>query len=88
MGWTIRYAARIRKEVERVDPVTRRRIRRFLEERLAGLEDPRSLGRPLAGGKDGLWRYRVGPYRIICQLEDQNLVVLVLRIGHRRDVYR
>jgi mRNA interferase RelE/StbE len=64
-------------------------ILHFLEERIQPLDDPRALGESLKGPKLGeYWKYRVGDYRIICKIEDERLVVLVLRIGHRRDIYR
>ncbi|HQL48254.1 MAG: Plasmid stabilization system protein [Acidobacteria bacterium ADurb.Bin340] len=87
--WTIVYLASVRKDIRRIDPVVRPRIRSFLEERVASLEDPRSLGEALKGSELGaFWKYRVGDYRIICSLEDAVLTVLVVRIGNRRDVYR
>lgn len=64
------------------------RIVRFLRERIATSEDPRRLGRALQGQSVPLWRYRVGPFRLICSIEDDRLTVLVVRLGHRRDVYR
>jgi len=88
MAWTIEYARSIRKVIERLDTHHRHRIRNFLEHRLTALDDPRSLGKTLTGQLDGLWRYRVGPYRIVCRIEDQRMVVLVVRIGHRSNVYR
>ena len=87
--WTIVYLAFVRKDVRRIDPAVRARIRNFLEDRVASLEDPRSLGEALKGSELGaFWKYRVGDYRIICSLEDAVLTVLVVRIGNRRDVYR
>jgi mRNA interferase RelE/StbE len=62
---------------------------KFLYERLARLDDPRSVGQALYGSRLGeFWKYRVGDYRLICKLEDNRLVVLVLRLGHRREIYR
>lgn len=88
MAWRIEYAESTQKDIRRLDPQERKRIRSFLEEKVAGLEDPRSLGKPLAGGLSGFWRYRVGDYRIITSLEDEKLRVLVVRVAHRKDVYR
>ncbi len=59
-----------------------------MDARVAALDDPRSLGKALAGPMGGLWRYRVGDCRVICEIRDRVLRVLVVRIGHRRDVYR
>lgn len=89
MVWTIEFDRVARKRVEKLDPQTRSRIRSFLYERLAVLDDPRTIGEALQGSELGqFWRYRVGDYRIICDLRDQRLVVLVLDIGHRREIYR
>lgn len=89
MAWTIEYAQSSRKPMERLDPMVRRRIRAFLSERVASLEDPRQLGGPLHGAHFvGLWRYRVGDYRILVDIQDQKVTVLVVGIGHRGEVYR
>ena len=88
MGWTIEYAESARKPLRKLDHETRARIRAFLEDRLAGMEAPRSVGKALKGPLATLWRYRGGDWRIICRIEDRRLVVLVLDIGHRREVHR
>ena len=62
-------------------------VLRYLRERIATDEDPRRFGKPLSRDMAGLWRYRVGNYRMICNIEDDKLVVLVLRAGHRKEVY-
>jgi mRNA interferase RelE/StbE len=72
-----------------MDPPNSRRLTRFLRERVAGLADPRSIGHALQGMQFGeLWRYRVGDYRILCDIQDNRVVILVVQIGHRREVYR
>jgi mRNA interferase RelE/StbE len=81
-------ARSVQKTVRKLNPSTRKRIRAYLEERVALLDNPRDIGDPLKGALSGLWRYRVGDYRVICELQDEALVVLVVRIGHRRAVYR
>jgi mRNA interferase RelE/StbE len=87
--WTIEYLASVRKDVHKMNPQVRARIREFLEERVAYLDDPRSIGEALKGKDLGsFWKYRVGDYRIICSIEDAVLRVLVVRIGNRREVYR
>ncbi|ROO30830.1 type II toxin-antitoxin system RelE family toxin [Salinisphaera japonica] len=88
MNWTIEYARSVTKAVRKMDPPTRQRIKDFLEHRVAALTDPREIGDPLKGELAGLWRYRVGDYRIICEIREETLIVLVVRIGHRRAVYR
>jgi mRNA interferase RelE/StbE len=89
MTWTIRLSDRAHQDISKLDHQLARRVYRFLFERLATLDDPRSIGDALRGSKLGeYWKYRVGDYRLICRIEDDRLLVLVLRIGHRRDIYR
>ena len=89
MGYRIEFDPRAEKELEKLDREVARRILRFLRERVATLEDPRSLGEPLRGPELGrFWKYRVGDYRLICHIQDREATVLVLRVGHRRDVSR
>ena len=89
MIWKIEYAKNEQKSVRKLDHQSQSRLRKYLETRLAVADDPRSLGRPLQGSQfQNLWRFRVGDYRIIAQIEDNNIRILVLRIGHRREVYR
>lgn len=86
--WKIEVAAEAKRDLEKLDPQVMRRIERFLYERVARLDNPRSIGQALQGEKFGeLWRYRIGDWRIICQIQDAKLVVLALRVGHRREVY-
>ena len=86
--WTIEFDPRAQRELDKLDKPVARRISKFLYERIAGLDDPRKIGERLQGTLREFWKYRVGDYRIICSLEQDRLVVLVLRIGHRRQVYR
>jgi mRNA interferase RelE/StbE len=87
--WTIEYHTLVQKEMRKINPEIRGRIRAFLHERLAALDDPRQTGAALQGSELGsFWRYRVGDYRIICDIQDRKLIVLVVEIGHRRDIYR
>ncbi len=89
MIWTIEYHTLVQKEIRKINPEIRRRIRSFLHDRLAALDDPRQTGAALQGSELGnFWRYRVGDYRIICDIQDHKLVVLVVEIGHRREIYR
>ena len=87
-AWRIEFEDAALKQLARLDRPIQARIIRYLEERVATKADPRRIGEAMTGDKAGLWRYRVGDYRIICRIEDQQLVVLVLGTGHRRDVYR
>ena len=88
MAWTVEITSTAAKQINKLDRPAQARVVRFLREKLAVEEDPRRLGKPLRGEKAELWRYRVGDYRVICQIHDERVVVLVLRVGHRKDVYR
>jgi mRNA interferase RelE/StbE len=88
MAWKIEFDPAALKELSKLDKPVEQRILKFLRERVARLDDPRQIGASLQGALSGFWKYRVGDYRIICSLEDDRLVVLVLRIGHRREVYK
>jgi mRNA interferase RelE/StbE len=86
--WTIEYADTAKKQLRKLDKATARRIVDFLDERIADAADPRSTGKALTGPLGGLWRYRIGDYRVICEIQDGALRVLVLHVGNRRDIYR
>ena len=89
MTWTIRLSDRAQQDVGKLDRGIAKRIYRFLFVRLAKTGDPRSIGDALPGSKLGeYWKYRVGDYRLICKVEDARLVVLVVRVAHRREIYR
>lgn len=88
MVWTIEYSETARKFLEKSDQSSRHRIREFLEHRVADLENPRELGKALKGEFRKFWSYRVGDMRVICNIQDQRVVVLVVAIGNRREIYR
>lgn len=89
MAWKVELDPAAERELSKIDPQVSRRILSFLFDRVAKLDDPRSIGEPLKGSKLGaFWKYRVGDYRIISSIEDGALCVLVVRIGNRREVYR
>jgi mRNA interferase RelE/StbE len=89
MAWSIDFDPRAERELDAFDRQIARRINRFLFERLAHLENPRSIGEALKGTELGdLWKYRVGDYRIIASIEDKLVRILIVRIGNRREVYR
>jgi mRNA interferase RelE/StbE len=86
--WNVEVSALARRQLDKLDPQVTQRIERFLYDRIARRDDPRAVGQALQGSRMGeFWRYRVGDWRIICKIEDARLVVLVLSIGHRREVY-
>jgi len=89
LAWTIEYTESARKQLRKLDKPMARRIVDFMDERIATQNDPRSNGEALTGPMLGMyWRYRVGDYRIICDIEDGALRVLVIEIGNRREIYR
>jgi len=87
-AWQIEITRTAEKQIVKLDRTAQQSILQFLRARVLTAADPRQLGKPLRGDKKDLWRYRVGDYRIICDIQDNRLVVLVLRVGHRKDVYR
>ena len=87
MAWTIEVSEKAVRALRKMDKQVARRIRDELAE-IAKLEDPRSMGKALVGNLAGLWRYRVGDYRIVCDIEDGVLVILVVDVAHRREVYK
>jgi len=89
MRWKIEFLPQASKNLEKLDRRVARRITRFLFERVAKSGNPRSVGAALQGPRFGeFWKYRVGDYRLICKIEDARLLILVLRVGHRREIYR
>lgn len=89
MAWTIEFATSAAKQMRKLDPAAARRITTFLRERVAPAKNPRSLGAALRGDELGqFWKYRVGDYRVIAEIRDREIRILVVRRGHRREVYR
>jgi mRNA interferase RelE/StbE len=87
MAWNVELSPRAQTQLDKLDKTVARRISKFLYQRVGKLNDPRQIGERLQGTLSEFWRYRVGDYRIICSLEGNRLVVLVLRIGHRKEIY-
>ncbi|HWE86479.1 MAG TPA: type II toxin-antitoxin system RelE/ParE family toxin [Terracidiphilus sp.] len=88
MAWKVELSSAADRQLDKLDKQITRRILKFLFERVAQLDDPRSIGEALHGSELGeFWRYRVGDYRLICSIEDKRVLILVLRIGHRREIY-
>ena len=88
MSWVYRFDERALKELKKLGQPAQAEILRYLDERVAGKADPRRFGKSLKADLAGLWRYRVGDYRILCLVKDRELLVLVVSVGHRKDVYR
>ncbi len=87
MTWKVEFDDRARKELRKLDKPLQHEILTYLRKRIAVNDDPRRFGKPLSYDKHGLWRYRVKDVRIICRIEDDDLIVLVIRVGHRKDIY-
>ncbi len=89
MVWKVELSTLAQKNLDQLDPQIARRLLTFLNERVASLDDPRSIGEALKGSRLGeFWKYRVGDYRLISSIDDGNLNILVVRIGNSREVYR
>lgn len=87
MGWRVEFTDQAWRELRSLDHQVQRQIQKYLRERIAGEYDPRRFGKALTGNKLGLWRYRIGDYRLVCSIEEDRLIVLVLRTAHRKEVY-
>ena len=85
--YRVEYTSKAIKNLRKLDKNTRNLIYAWIDKNLVNCEDPRIHGKGLVGDKSGQWRYRVGDYRIICEIEDEEIVILVLEIGHRREIY-
>ncbi|MCO5733171.1 type II toxin-antitoxin system RelE/ParE family toxin [Rhizobium sp. SSA_523] len=89
MAWTIEFDTKAIKQLQKMGDREARRVRDYLHERIKPLDNPRDAGLAMQGTKFAhLWRYKVGDYRIICEIKDKKLIVLVVEVGHRREIYR
>ncbi len=89
MVWAIEFDEAAKKELAKLDRQVARRLLDFLKQRVISLKDPRSVGQALKGSKLGeFWKYRVGDFRIIASIQDQKMIILILRVGNRREIYR
>lgn len=86
--WQVEISRTAERQITKLDRKPQQAILRFLRERVAGVDDPRLAGKALHGDRKGLWRYRVGDYRLICEIQDERVVVVVLEAAHRKEVYR
>lgn len=87
MAWRVEFLATATRELKKLDRQWQAAILDYLEDEIAPLSDPRSRGKALVGDKRGLWRYRVGDHRIVCDIQDERLVIAAVLIGHRSGVY-
>lgn len=89
MAWQIEFTPEADKSLVRLGNQAQKQILKFLRQRVSSLEDPRTIGEPLKGSRfAGLWRYRSGDYRILCEIQDEKISILVVLVGHRREVYK
>ena len=88
MAWKVEFQKLAAKQLRALDRPIQQRILTYFRTRVLSADDPRQLGKALTGDKGGLWRYRVGDYRLICEIQDERITVVVLEIGNRKDVYR
>jgi mRNA interferase RelE/StbE len=88
MGYHVKLEKKFEKQFQKLDSSIQRKIAKWLKQHIEGIENPRLLGKSLEGDFKTLWRYRVGKYRIIADIQDDNFVVLVIKAGKRNDVYQ
>lgn len=88
MKYKVVLTDRAKKQLKKLDKCIASLIIGWLEKNIEGCENPRQHGKTLVENKAGQWRYRIGDYRVICEIHDEEIVVLVLEIGHRKDIYK
>lgn len=88
MKYSVETTARFDNEFKKLDRYTQRMIKNWIGNNLVEAENPRQRGRGLTANRSGQWRYRIGDYRLICQINDNKLVILALSVGHRREIYK
>ena len=88
MSYSVLLTQKAKKQLSKLDKYTSKLIVSWLKKNLDGCENPRIHGKALVSNKAGLWRYRVGDYRILAEIRDEEVIILVLQIGHRRDIYK
>lgn len=86
--WQIKLSKQAQKTLRKLEAGTKADILHYLGEKVAVMENPKQAGKALSGKLKGLWRYRVGDYRVICQIRYETITILVLDVGHRREIYR
>jgi len=86
--WTVRWDQRAVKDLKALSKESRQRILNYIEKKIDQQSNPKDFGQSLTGNKAGLWRYRVGDYRIICNFSDAELIILVVALGHRKEIYK
>lgn len=87
MSFTVKTAPKFDKEFSKLDEYTKRMLKSWIEKNLVNCTDPRAHGKAFTANRSGQWRYRIGDYRLLCLIDDGELIILAISIGHRRDVY-
>jgi mRNA interferase RelE/StbE len=88
LGWTVSISDVAERQLKKLDRPVQKRILDWLDDRIKGCKNPRHFGEPLKGDQAGFWRYRVGAYRILCDIRDREVIVLVIAVGHRSRIYQ
>lgn len=88
MGYRVEYDPKAKRRIRRVDAQDRKRIKAWIDQHLVDCENPRMYGKALVGSLAGLWRYRVGRYRVLAKIQDDEILILIVDIGHRQGVYK
>ena len=86
--YNVELTERFKKEFRKLDKYTQKMLRAWIDKNLVDCENPRQHGKGLSANLSGQWRYRIGDYRLICQIDDGKLIILALTVGHRRDIYK
>ena len=87
MKYKVIYTKKAIKSLKKLDPSIRKSIKSWIEKNLVNTEDPRSHGKALSDNRSGQWRYRVGDYRLLAEIDDEKIVIIMVNVGHRRDIY-
>lgn len=87
LKWKVEFTKTADKAFEKIDKSITRSINRYIFERLATAENPQRLGKPLTGNLKNFWRYRIGDYRLVCSIQDERLLIVVVHVAHRKEVY-
>jgi len=88
MGYRVLFSEQAKKDIEKLDNSTKLLLQKWISKHLVGCENPRAFGKGLSADKSGLWRYRIGNYRLICIINDGEMIILMLTFGHRSEVYK
>jgi len=88
LAWTVRLSDDAKRDLQKLDKTLQKRITSFLLDRLQTTDNPCLTGKALQGRFSGLWRYRVGDFRLLCRIENNELIILVIEIGHRKEIYK